>query len=127
MNIKKTEKFHFSFGDFALIFSMIALISIGLISIYSATINQQSPLISNNFQNQIYWFIIGVFLFFITLSLSPKFFQAFAYVIYAVLILCLIAVLFIGKSGGGAERWLTVVGFRFQPSDLRILSSGDTV
>jgi len=117
MNFLKAEKYHFSIEDFLLILSMVLLITIGLISIYSATSNQQSSSISRNFQYQIYWFLVGIFLFLATLSLSPKFFQAFAYIFYGVIVLCLIAVLFIGKAGGGAERWLSIAGFRFQPSE----------
>jgi len=117
MNVDKSEKYQFSIGEFLLIISMVFLITIGLISIYSATVSQQNTILSKNFEHQIYWIIFGIILFLVTLSLSPKFFQAFAYIIYGFIIICLVAVLFVGKSGGGAERWLSIAGFRFQPSE----------
>jgi len=116
MRIAESEKFHFSLGDLLLIGSMILLIAIGMLSIYSATAGHSSQL-ANNFQYQIYWFIFGVFLFLITISFPPHFYNALAYIIYGLIVVSLIAVLFIGRSGGGAERWLSIAGFRFQPSE----------
>jgi rod shape determining protein RodA len=116
MRIAETEKFDFSLGDLLLIGSMILLIAIGMLTIYSATAGQGSQL-SSNFQNQIYWFILGIVIFLVTISFPPQFYHALAYIIYGLVVVSLIAVLFIGRSGGGAERWLSIAGFRFQPSE----------
>lgn len=116
MRIAETEKFNFSLGDLLLIISMILLILIGLLSIYSATVGQSSQL-SKNFQHQIYWFIFGILIFLMTISFHPQLYHAFAYILYGVIILSLLAVLLVGRAGGGAERWLSIAGFRFQPSE----------
>ncbi len=117
MKIAESEKIKLKFADIALIVTMIMLIGIGLITIYSATTGQSNSSVSNNFQHQIYWIFSGLTLFLLTLTISPKFYQAFVYIFYGVIIFCLFAVLLVGKSGGGADRWLSFWGFHFQPSE----------
>jgi rod shape determining protein RodA len=114
-----SEKLRRNFGilDLGMILTMLSLAAIGLISIYSATGGHDSNFASNNFQRQIYWFGIGTVLFLLTVSLNPKLYQALAYVIYGIIIMALLAVLVKGSSVGGAARWLSVGGFRFQPSE----------
>ncbi len=117
MKIPESEKIKFKFADIALIVTMIMLIGIGLISIYSATSGQSNSSVSNNFQHQIYWIFSGLTLFLFTLTMSPKFYQAFVYIFYGFIIFCLLAVLLVGKSSSGADRWLSFFGFNFQPSE----------
>ncbi len=103
--------------DVLLILVMLVLIAIGFLSIYSATANQQSTFLARNFQRQLYWFALGIFLFLVTVSLHPKYYEATAYLIYGAVLMSLVAVLVFGKSGGGAARWLSIGGLRFQPSE----------
>ncbi len=117
MKIVESEKYNLKFADVTLIIVMIILITVGLISIYSATSGQHSAAGSKIFQHQIYWIFTGLFLFLFTLIISPKFYQALVYIFYAGIVFCLIAVLIIGRSGGGIERWLSIAGFNFQPSE----------
>lgn len=117
MKLTDSEKYHISKGDIVLIISMFLLIGIGFVSIYSATSGHQGTALSRNFQHQIYWFVLGSILFLITINFPPQFYQALSYVIYGAIVISLVAVLFVGKAGGGAERWLALGGFRFQPSE----------
>jgi len=103
--------------NFLMVTAVLLLICIGLAAIYSATTGQQGVVVSKTFQHQLYWFLLGIVLFLLSFSFPMQFYQAFAYLFYASILLCLIAVLFIGKAGGGAVRWLSIFGFRFQPSE----------
>ena len=46
----------------------------------------------------------------------------YAYVLYAVSLVLLLLVMVIGKTGMGAQRWLAIGPFAFQPSELAKLS-----
>ncbi|MCH8125472.1 rod shape-determining protein RodA [candidate division KSB1 bacterium] len=110
-------KHNFSILDLGLIICMFMLISIGLISIYSATSGQIGELASNNFQRQVYWLCFGIILFIPAILINSKLYMALAYVFYGFIMLALIVVLIKGISGGGAARWLSAGGLRFQPSE----------
>jgi rod shape determining protein RodA len=49
--------------------------------------------------------------------LRYDFFLQWQWVIYGVINVALIAVIFIGTSGLGAQRWITIFGFNVQPSE----------
>ncbi len=115
--MQQTGKTRLELLDVGLIVAMLGLIGFGLASIYSATFGQQSGPLAQNFVRQVYWVGIGLVAFLITLSLNPKFFEASAYVFYGIVLLLLVAVLLVGHSGGGATRWLSIGGFRVQPSE----------
>lgn len=110
-------KLNIGIFDVGLVVCMFILISIGLVSIYSATSGQSSDFTSNNFQKQFYWLCLGIVLFIVATLINFKFYQAFAYVFYGFIVLALVAVLLKGISGGGATRWLSFGGLRFQPSE----------
>jgi rod shape determining protein RodA len=52
------------------------------------------------------------------LIIDSKFYVAFAYVFYAVVIVLLVAVLFFGKEVNGARAWFEIGGFALQPAEL---------
>ncbi|HHM24353.1 MAG TPA: rod shape-determining protein RodA [Bacteroidetes bacterium] len=112
-----SQKLKFGVWEAGLVLAMLCLIGLGLASIYSATASQQTSYLAHNFMRQIYWAILGTILFLVTISLHPKFFEATAYLFYGLVLVALLAVLFVGRSGGGAARWLAIGGFRVQPSE----------
>jgi cell division protein FtsW len=50
--------------------------------------------------------------------LTPQRARLMAVAIYGVSLVLLVAVLIIGVTGGGAQRWISLGGFTFQPSEL---------
>ncbi|MEW6194670.1 MAG: rod shape-determining protein RodA [Bacteroidota bacterium] len=117
INYKLQDRF-----DLAIFLPAIALTIIGLLAIYSATVNH--PYASGNFNKQLVSAIIAVFVFIIVYSLPQRTFQIFAIPTYLVSLLLLIAVLVIGKTVYGSKSWLSLGPFGgFQPSEIAKLGT----
>jgi rod shape determining protein RodA len=101
----------------ALIFA-IALI--GLATVYSATYTSKGP--STLYYRQLVWLAIGVIVMLLALVVDYHTVGRYAYVLYAVSLLLLLLVMAIGKTGMGAQRWLAIGPFVFQPSEFAKLS-----
>ncbi|NWF88930.1 MAG: rod shape-determining protein RodA [Ignavibacteriaceae bacterium] len=101
--------------DLWLFVPAILLIAIGLVAIYSSTINH--PEVHNNFQRQLTWGIISLIIFFITYSLPTNSFKFLGVPAYFISILLLLVVLVVGRKVSGARSWLYFGGIGFQPSE----------
>ena len=104
-------------GMVALIFA-IALI--GLATVYSATYTSKGP--STLYYRQLVWLAIGVIVMLLALVVDYHTVGRYAYVLYAVSLLLLLLVMAIGRTGMGAQRWLAIGPFAFQPCELAKLS-----
>jgi rod shape determining protein RodA len=96
------------------------IVLIGLSAVYSATYTQRGP--SPLFYKQMVW--IGMGFIAMLLMLIPDYHTVgrYAYVLYAVSLLLLVLVMFVGRTGMGAQRWLSLGPFAFQPSELAKLA-----
>lgn len=103
--------------DYILVFVVVVLVCCGLIAIYSAT-HSTDENINQYFTKQLTWAIIGLALMFTITFVPFKLLIRISYLLYTFTVLLLIFVLFFGKTGQGAERWLVLGPFRFQPSEL---------
>jgi rod shape determining protein RodA len=99
----------------------LAIIIIGLLSLYSASFNNNVVGLSV-FYDQLFCALLGVLLM-ILLSRGDyrKFFDV-AYIVYGISVFLLIMVLVMGRQALGATRWFTVAGFSFQPSEFSKLA-----
>jgi rod shape determining protein RodA len=104
-------------GMVALIFA-IALI--GLTTVYSATFTPTGP--SSLYYRQMIWLAIGVMVMLSALVVDYHTVARYAYVLYAVSLVLLLLVMAFGKTGMGAQRWLAIGPFAFQPSEFAKLS-----
>ncbi len=100
-------------------FSLVIFLSVvGIMTIYSAT----RPLLpterSDYHIRQIYWLLIGIATLFFIVRFDYIWLSRFAYPLYIAGICLLLAVLVIGKTGMGAQRWLDLGPFSFQPSEV---------
>lgn len=98
--------------------SIALLISlIGIMTIYSTTrplgLEEQSLF----YIKQLTWLIIGVFALFFIVSIDYMWISRFSLVLYIFGILLLTAVFVIGRTGMGAQRWLSLGPLSFQPSE----------
>jgi rod shape determining protein RodA len=101
---------------------IVALIAIGTVAIYSATYAADIDT-GNFFVKQLIWAVTGLsFMFFISL-IPIRLINRFAYWIYGISIFLLIMVLFFGRIGQGAERWLVIGPVHIQPSELSKLAT----
>jgi rod shape determining protein RodA len=104
-------------GMIALIFA-IALI--GLATVYSATYTSKGP--SSLYYRQLVWLAFGVMVMLLALVVDYHTVGRYAYVLYAVSLVLLLLVMAFGKTGMGAQRWLAIGPFAFQPSEFAKLS-----
>lgn len=98
----------------------LALALIGWLSVYAAVYDEQHQSIfdlSQRYGKQLLWIGMALLLGFIIILLDPKFFVAFAWLIYAITILLLLAVLFFGTTVAGSKSWFQIGGFAIQPAE----------
>ncbi|HWR41193.1 MAG TPA: rod shape-determining protein RodA [Patescibacteria group bacterium] len=104
--------------DFVLIGVTALLVLISLVVIGSATH-------VNNPSEDRYWFVqrqgtfavLNVLLIFIMLHFDYKNLEKFAGVLYVVNLVMLLAVMFVGQSALGAQRWIQIGPINLQPSE----------
>ena len=112
-----SERNFFQRLELNFIFVVIALNVIGLINLYSATHGLTSTSNERLFYQQFLWLFAGWIVFLTSTLLDYNFWKRFGWIFYVVNILFLIAVMFVGKTVYGAQRWLDFGFFRFQPSE----------
>jgi len=103
--------------DGPLLFALLLLATIGLIVIYSAG-SQDGGLMLRQILRLLLGFIIMVAI----AQIHPRTLSHWAPWIFAVGVLMLVLVLILGDIGKGAQRWLNLGLFRFQPSELMKLA-----
>ena len=103
--------------DFPLLFGILVLCVIGLIVIYSAG-GQDINLV----YRQAVKLLIALVGMVIVAQLPPAEIARWSFKIYVFGIILLVLVILYGDIGKGAQRWLDLKVFRFQPSELMKLS-----
>ena len=113
--------------DFILFFSVIALLSFGVIMVYSSS--AVSAYVNFNdsyyfFKRQIIWVTLGIIAMLFTLSIDYHVWRKLAVPILIVTLVLLILVLIpgLGKVVNGARRWLGFGSLYLQPSEIAKLS-----
>jgi rod shape determining protein RodA len=104
---------HFEWRFLAVI---VAILSLGVLSIYSATYSQPTtglPL----YAKQIVWIVAGAGAFLVMLTIDYHTIARLAYPLYAAVLILLAVVLITGKTSRGAQRWIPIGPFAFQPSE----------
>lgn len=104
--------------DWTIIGVLVPIISIGLLSIYSALYPQiQANPTHNLFIKQLMWLGVGFGVFFCSLLVDYQRLKPLSPWMYLGVLTLLFAVLVIGKEVNGSKRWLEIAGFQFQPSE----------
>ncbi len=104
--------------DFTLLLLLAAVAVYGLIVLYSA--NGQSV---SGIQRQGIYFLIAFVAMFVTAQVPPHLLRRLAPWMYGGGVLLLVLVLVLGIGAMGAQRWLGIGGFRFQPSEVMKLAT----
>jgi rod shape determining protein RodA len=103
--------------DLPLLFGLLILTGIGLFVLYSAS-SQDSAMI----YRQAARLALAFAILFAVAQLSPSTLAFWSPWIYSIGLILLIAVLLLGDVGKGAQRWLDIGIFRFQPSEIMKLA-----
>lgn len=111
------EQNRFGKFDFPLFWAAVALWGIGILLIFSATHGIESGRLAGIYKLQIVWVAIAIAIIAVVVSIPGRFFFGFAYVLFGLSLLFLLIVAVSGSSAKGAERWIFIAGFRFQPSE----------
>jgi len=100
--------------DWKLLFLTVALVGLGLVSIYSATYDAGA---SENFSKQIVFAVIGLLAMVGTMLIPFRTLQLLSYVLYGGSILLLAGVLVGGRTVSGSTSWFTIGPVSLQPSE----------
>lgn len=103
--------------DLPLLIGLAILVCIGFIILYSAGNEHKSIVVS-----QLVHFGIACIFMLIVAQIPPWLLEKWAPWFYLISLALLFAVLITGHIAKGAERWLSIGGFRFQPSELMKLA-----
>ena len=95
---------------------ILAILGIGVLSIHSVTHTQQGGL-APYYLKQLIWVALGAIAFFVMLVSDYHRIARLAYPVYAVVLLMLAFVLLEGRTSKGAQRWIALGPFSFQPSE----------
>ncbi|MGZ3768930.1 MAG: rod shape-determining protein RodA [Bdellovibrio sp.] len=103
--------------DINLIIVILALNVIGLINLYSATHGPSSTDVSSLFVSQILWLVVGWAMFLTVTLLDYAIVSKIAIAVYLINFMAIVYVTFFGKIALGAQRWIDLGFFRYQPSE----------
>ena len=107
--------------DTILLLCYIALVVIGVLSIFSATYNNEFQgtffSLSHSYMKQVLWAGISFLMFFALIGMDRRIIQFFSYPAYILIMLLLFSVLFIGERTKGDQNWINLGFFKLQPSE----------
>jgi rod shape determining protein RodA len=101
--------------DWWLIAILMAICTLGVIEIYSAT---HGSALAGMHNRQIRWLVLGFIVMFILSRLDYHLILDQAWILYLIGLVALIAVLLVGHTRFGAKRWIPILGEAFQVSEL---------
>lgn len=106
--------------DWPLVLIYLALVLMGWFNIYSAVYDESYSSIfdiSQRYGKQMLWIVLAIVLAMMVLLTDAKFFVAFSYPIYGLIITVLLFVLVFGVTIAGSKSWFQIGGFALQPAE----------
>jgi rod shape determining protein RodA len=104
--------------DWLLLLMVGAILTGGLITVYSATHGRLETHLEDFYLKQMYWFGVGLVLMVAVTLVDYQLLSRVAYPLLAVGIFLLVVVFLFGRVASGARRWLVLGPLSFQPSEL---------
>ena len=102
------------------------LVFLGWLNIYAAVYDQEHQSIfdiSQKYGKQMLWIVAGILIIILIFLIDSRFYTAFPYPIYIVVILLLLFVLAFGREVNGARSWIEIGSFRLQPAEFAKLAT----
>jgi len=106
---------HFDWSLFALAMGLALL---GILTIYSATIDITKEPSGLFVLRQLYWLLIGLGAMVVCFTVDYHSIDRLTYLLYSSVLVLLLLVPFFGTVSGGSQRWLNLGYFALQPSEL---------
>lgn len=106
--------------DWLTILLFFALVAIGWINIYSASLDEGATSFfdfNQIYTKQLLWIGLSIFLIIFILALESKFYERFSSIIYMVSLVSLLGLYVFGKEISGATSWYVFGGVSIQPSE----------
>jgi rod shape determining protein RodA len=110
----------FSNIDWITVLIWLAMLGLGWANVYSAVYDEDHPAIldmSQKYGKQLLWIAGAVVLAFILLIIDAEFHPTFAWIIYGVSMVSLVAVMFLGREVAGSKSWFRFGDFGIQPAE----------
>ena len=104
----------------------IVMVLFGWTNIFSAVYNEDHPSIldySQNYGKQLVWIGISALFAIIILVIDGKFYEAFAYPFYIIIIALNVGAIFLSRDIKGAHAWIPIGSFNLQPSEFAKLAT----
>ncbi|MDH4193559.1 MAG: rod shape-determining protein RodA [Nitrospirota bacterium] len=102
--------------DWCFLGVIIAIISAGILSIYSVT-NSQATSGFPIYLKQTIWMVVGSLAFLVAAGIDYHKLARLSYLLYGIGLILLIIVLVSGKTSRGSQRWIPLGPFVVQPSE----------
>jgi rod shape determining protein RodA len=110
--------------DVTLVVSLFGLLILGLLALYSTSYTQLTDEASvDYFFKQSIWILLGILVLIGLYFMPNRWIFASSYYLYFLSVIMLVLVIFIGKLGQGAERWLQLGAISIQPSEFAKLAT----
>jgi rod shape determining protein RodA len=103
--------------DWGLLGLALVLGGLGLLTLYSVVTADPTVGQKTLYYKQLTWLCGGLFFMAAAFLFNFKLLDRYAFVVYTFSVLLLVAVLLIGKVGGGSKRWLAFGPISVQPSE----------
>jgi rod shape determining protein RodA len=111
--------------DWPLFGAIIAMLIMGLATVYSVAYNEEAPSLfafSEKYGRQLFWIIFSLFLGLLVFLIDADIYRRFAIPIYLSTLVLLVVVLFM-PAVHGAHAWLGVGSFGVQPAEFAKIST----
>lgn len=107
-----------SMFDYVMILLVLALVTMGILFIYSSGVNSDGISVKNEYIKQIIWASIGLVFMILLTIYDYRRISSFILYFYVVFIISLIYTRLFGRVVNGAKSWLGIGDFGIQPSEL---------
>lgn len=107
--------------DLTFLFLVLGILTTGLIMLFSASAPYASTYYGDSYyfiKRQLIFAVAGVVIMFVVSKFNYHVLKKFAWILYAISILMLVAVLFLPEVVPGFKRWLGIGPITFQPSEV---------
>ncbi len=97
--------------------TLLILLVLGIVAVYSACQGEDAGPGSGLWKRQIIFAAAGLLVLVVCMAIPHPLWDRLSPILFVISLAFLIAVLIAGTRGGGATRWISLGGFRFQPSE----------